>query len=219
MLEARILEPIEESDWVSPMVVQEKKQKGKIRICVDLRKLNDVCVHGPFPTSFTDEVVDNVGGYQIMLNLKKCIFYVPFGILLGPVVCKQGLMVDPTKITVIVNLEALRNVKKLRATLGHMRYYRTFIKAYAQSTVPMEKLLKKDATFCWDEGCQSSIDVLKLNMVTTLILVFPYWKKEFHVHIDASCMTLDAVLMQISEGEMNHPIAFMSRKLLKAKKN
>jgi len=28
MLEVGIIEPIEESDWVSPMVVQEKKQKG-----------------------------------------------------------------------------------------------------------------------------------------------------------------------------------------------
>jgi len=62
MLMAGIIEPIEESDWVSPMVVQEKKQKDEIRICVDLRKLNDACVHGPFPTPFTDEVLDNVGG-------------------------------------------------------------------------------------------------------------------------------------------------------------
>lgn len=37
------------------MVMEEKKQKGKIRICVDLKKLNDACVHDPFPTPFTDE--------------------------------------------------------------------------------------------------------------------------------------------------------------------
>lgn len=62
MLEAGINEPVEESDWVSPMVVQEKKQKGEIRIWVDLRKLNDACVHDPFPTPFIVEVLDNVGG-------------------------------------------------------------------------------------------------------------------------------------------------------------
>ena len=64
----------------------------------------------------------------------------------------------------------------------------------------MEKLLKKDATFCWDEECQNSLDVLKENMVTALILVFPDWKKEFHVHVDASCIVLGAVLTQASEG-------------------
>lgn len=45
MLEAGTIEPVEESDWESPIVFQEKKQKGEIRICVDLRKLNDVYVY------------------------------------------------------------------------------------------------------------------------------------------------------------------------------
>ena len=44
-------------------------------------------------------------------------------------------------------LGAPRSVKQLHATLGHTRYYRKFIKAYAQITAPMEKLLKKDTTF------------------------------------------------------------------------
>jgi len=37
------------------------KTKGEIRICVDMRKLNDACLHDPFPTPFIDEVLDNVG--------------------------------------------------------------------------------------------------------------------------------------------------------------
>ena len=40
---------MEESEWVSPMVVHDKKAKGEIRIYVDLRKLNDASVHDPFP--------------------------------------------------------------------------------------------------------------------------------------------------------------------------
>lgn len=70
--------------------------------------------------------------------------------------------------------------------LGHTGYYRKFIKAYSQITVPMEKLLKKDVTLCWDEECQCSLDVFKENMVTLPILIFPDWKKEFRVHVDAS---------------------------------
>jgi len=49
MLDAGIIEPVEESEWISPMVVQDKKTR-EIRICVDLRKLNDACVTDPFPT-------------------------------------------------------------------------------------------------------------------------------------------------------------------------
>jgi hypothetical protein len=64
MLEAGIIEPVEESEWISPMVVQDKKI-GEIRTCVDLKKLNDACLHDPFPTPFTDEVLDNVGGKEV----------------------------------------------------------------------------------------------------------------------------------------------------------
>ena len=103
-------------------------------------------------------------------------------------------MVDPRKIVVIPNLEAPRSVKKLCATLRHTGYYRKFIKGYAQITALMEKLLKKDVTFYWNEDCKKISDVLKEKMVTALILVFPDWKKEFHVHVDASCIVLGAVL-------------------------
>lgn len=49
---------------MSPIIVQEKKQKDEIRICVDFRKLNDAFIHDPFPTLFTYEVFDNVGGQE-----------------------------------------------------------------------------------------------------------------------------------------------------------
>jgi hypothetical protein len=34
-------------------------------ICIDLRKLNYACLHDAFPTPFIDEVLDNVGGYEV----------------------------------------------------------------------------------------------------------------------------------------------------------
>jgi hypothetical protein len=64
MLGAGIIELVEESEWISPMVVKDKKI-GEIRICVDLRKLNDAFLHDLFPTPFTDEVLDNVGGQKV----------------------------------------------------------------------------------------------------------------------------------------------------------
>jgi hypothetical protein len=238
MLEAGIIELVEESERIIPMVVQDKKT-GEIRVCVDLMKLNDACLHDPFPTPFTDEVLDNVegrevysftyeflgyhqiqiakedyhkttfftewGSYQyivipfglknaptifsrvvvqafkeflhkfleayfddwtvfsllkndieclrlmldkcrkcqIALNLKKCIFFSPFGVLLGHIVCKKGLLVDPSKIAIIVDFPPPTSVKQLRTALGHIGYCIKFIKGYAQIIAPMEKLLKK----------------------------------------------------------------------------
>jgi hypothetical protein len=94
-------------------------------------------------------------------------------------VCKQGLLVDPAKIAVIVNLPPPKSVRQ----------------------------------FQWNEDCQQGLDTLKEKMVTTPILVFPYWEKTFHVHVDALSMALGAIMAQPRAGELDHPIAFVRRKL------
>ena len=56
-------------------------------------------------------------------------------------------------------------------------------------------------------------------MVTAAILVFPYWKKAFHVHVDASSIALDIILEQPREGGIEHPISFASIKLSLVERN
>jgi hypothetical protein len=80
---------------------------------------------------------------QISLNLRKCIFCVPHGNLLGHIVCREGVLVDPAKVVVILNMSPPTSAKLLRSTLGHTGYYRKFIRRYATITAPLEKLLKK----------------------------------------------------------------------------
>ena len=54
MLNIGIIESMEESEWIIPIVIQDKNTIGEVKICVDLKKLNDECLHNPFPTPFTD---------------------------------------------------------------------------------------------------------------------------------------------------------------------
>ena len=98
--------------------------------------------------------------------------------LLGHIVCKECLLVDPVKIVLILSLLPSTNVKMLRATLGHIGYYCKSIKGYAAITAPMEKLLKKGAAFEWSQECQGIFDTLKAKMASTPILVFRDWNKE-----------------------------------------
>ena len=67
MLEAGVIELVEESKWIHPIVVQDKKTSGEVRICVDLEKLNGVSLHDPFSTPFTEEVLENVGRQEMYL--------------------------------------------------------------------------------------------------------------------------------------------------------
>ena len=50
-------------------------------------------------------------------------------------------------------------------------------------------------------------------MASAPILIFPDWNKEFHVHFDASSTVLGVFLVQPGEGDLDHPIAYASRKL------
>ena len=79
--------------------------------------------------------------------------------------------------------------------------------------------MNKDVAFVWSPECQGRFDTLKAKMASTPILVFLDWNKEFHVHVDASSVALGVVLTQPSEGDLDHRIAFASRKFSFAKKN
>jgi hypothetical protein len=90
--------------------------------------------------------------------------------------------------------------------LGHTWEYRIFIKRYANIIVPMENLLKNSEVFQWNLECDKAFNILKENLNTKPILIFPNWENKFHVHVDASGISLGAILVQPGEGEQlyNH---------------
>jgi hypothetical protein len=56
--------PVNKAEWINPIVIQTKKGMDDIQVCVDYRSLNVACVHDPFPTPFSDEVLDQVVGNE-----------------------------------------------------------------------------------------------------------------------------------------------------------
>jgi hypothetical protein len=63
------------------------------------------------------------------------------------------------------------------------------------------------------------LDILKEKMVASPILVFLDWSKEFHVHVNSSSISLREVLAQPGEGDIDHPIEFVSRNLSESEQN
>lgn len=64
ILKAGFIAKVESSDWLFPIVVVPKKN-GKLRVCVDYRKLNAQTIKDPFPLPFTDMMLDEVVGHQM----------------------------------------------------------------------------------------------------------------------------------------------------------
>jgi len=49
-------------------------------------------------------------------------------------------------------------------------------------------------------------------MVTSPILVFHDWENTFHVDVDASAIAHGAILAQLGESDLDHPLSFAGRK-------
>ena len=62
LLKADFIELVNQATWLSPIVVVPKKN-GKLRICVDFRRLNAATKKDPYHLPFTDEVLDTVIEY------------------------------------------------------------------------------------------------------------------------------------------------------------
>nr|CAN82547.1 hypothetical protein VITISV_036613 [Vitis vinifera] len=103
------------------------------------------------------------------------------GIVLGHIIFKNGIEVDKAKVELIVKLPHPINVKGIRQFLGHVGFYRRFIKDFSKISKPLCELLVKDAKFVWDEKCQKSFEELKQFLTTAPIVRAPNWKLPFEV--------------------------------------
>jgi hypothetical protein len=54
---------VDEATWLSPIVVVPKKN-GKLKICIDFKKLNVAIKKDPYPLPFIDEMLNTVARYE-----------------------------------------------------------------------------------------------------------------------------------------------------------
>ena len=74
------------------------------------------------------------------------------GIVLGHMISAAGLEVDKANVSIIKNLMPPTTVKGIRSFLGHVRFYRRFIKDFSKVSRPLCRLLEKDTKFKYDES-------------------------------------------------------------------
>jgi hypothetical protein len=87
--------------------------------------------------------------FGISLNPKKCIFRLPQRKLLGHVVSKYGVAIDPDKVIVIKDLPLLVNKKGVQSFLGKVNFVSKFMSNFAGMARPITLMLKKDQFFKW----------------------------------------------------------------------
>ena len=102
---------------------------------------------------------------NLALNWEKGHFMVTKGVVLGHKIYAAGLEVDQAKVFIIKTLMPPTTVKGIRSFLGHVGFYRRFIKDFSKIYRPLCRLLEKDAKFDFDELCKAVFDEIQSRLV------------------------------------------------------
>jgi hypothetical protein len=59
------------------------------------------------------------------------------GLILGHIISNKGFEVDKEKIDIIMNLPYPKSIKEIKGFLGHVGFYRRFIKDFSKISRPL----------------------------------------------------------------------------------
>ena len=179
--------------------------------------IDDILIYSKDETEHAEHlriVLQTLRDKQLYAKFSKSEFWLREVGFLGHIVSGDGIRVDPSKISAIVDWKPPKNVTEVRSFLGLAGYYRRFVNGFSIIAAPMTRLLRKDVKFEWTEECQQSFEELKKLLTEAPVLVQRESGKEFVVYSDASRNGLGCVLMQEGKG-----VAYASRQLKPHERN
>ncbi|CAF1017691.1 unnamed protein product [Brachionus calyciflorus] len=135
---------------------------------------------------------------NLKINAEKCTWCAQSLKVLGHIVSKNDISMDPAKIEAIKNRVAPKNVKQLQQFIGLCNYYRRYIKDFAKIATPLFKLLQKDVKWICSEEYEAS---------------------PFILYTDASGYAPGAILTQKDDDGIEYVCAYASRILKNAEVN
>ena len=133
---------------------------------------------------------------SLKIKLSKCQFFTAHLHYLGHMISANCLELLPEKLEAIRNLAPARNVDKAHHILGLLGYYRSFLPAFANITLPITSLLKKNTPFVGSDKCQLALQYLKEIFCNKLLLQFPDTNKPYILYTDASNNAYSSILCQ-----------------------
>ncbi|PIO69170.1 reverse transcriptase [Teladorsagia circumcincta] len=132
---------------------------------------------------------------------------------LGSIINADGRRPDPAKVESIQRMPVPKDVSQLRAFLGLVNFYGTFVRELHNLRAPLDALAKKDATYMWSSECQSCFDRIKKTLKSDLLLAHYDPTLPLIVAADASNYGAGAVLSQRFSDESEKAVYHASRAL------
>ena len=132
------------------------------------------------------KVLDVLRKEQLFLKMSKCEFGKTSLVYLGHIVGGGELIIDPSKVLVIVNWPIPKLVTKVRSFLRVAQYWRKFIANFSSIAAPLHSLTNVKVVFQWRGKQQKTFDALKQKIISTPVLTLLDLKQPFEIQINAS---------------------------------
>lgn len=122
-------------------------------------------------------------------------FFFYFRRLLGVIISKYGIMVDPLKVEAMVWFPPSYTIFHIQSIQGKENVFWYFIANYAKVTKGFMSLLRKRVPFVWYDDAKHSFDELKWDIMPTLLLHPLYYSIYFLFYMVAYESTICMVLV------------------------
>ena len=174
-------------------------------------------------TVYSKDVVEHFGHlrqvfircreYGVSVSPRKCVFSTNQGKLLGNIVSKDGLTIDPEKTKAILALSLPSHKKGLQSFLGRINFVRKFIPNLATMVKPLTTMLKKNMTFTWKKEGKTHFEEIKAAIASTPTLINPNFDKDFILYTLGGESSISTILTQTNDKNEEQPISFFSEGL------
>ncbi|XP_052477775.1 uncharacterized protein LOC128033757 [Gossypium raimondii] len=151
--------------------------------------------------------------FQLKLNPAKCIFGARSGKLLGFIVSKKWIEIDPDKVKAIRDFPPPGTQKEVRGFLGRLNYIARFISQLTEKYDPVFRLLKTHNPREWDEECHKTFDKIKQYLANAPILSPLSPDRPLILYLTVFNNSTGCVLGQHDEtGKKERAIYYLSKK-------
>ncbi|KAJ9394194.1 hypothetical protein DTO282F9_8888 [Paecilomyces variotii] len=173
---------------------------------------SDVKLHTQHVRAVLQSLLDN----NLFCKLEKCLFSVDRVVFLGFVITPQGVAMNEQRTETITAWPTPTSTASLVRFLGFCNFYRRFIRHYSRIALPLTQLTKRNTPFIWGEEAQTSFQILKKCFTEAPLLKHFDPNRQRVLETDASGFARSAILSQVFEDGVQHPVAFHSAKFTDA---
>jgi hypothetical protein len=115
--------------------------------------------------------------------------------LVGFVVSERDIEANLEKISAIMDMGPIKNLKGVQRVTGCLAALNRFIARLGERSLPLYKLMKKSDHFTWTPEAQEALDSLKNMLKSPLILTFPTPEEPMLLYISATTGVVSAKLV------------------------